>query len=320
MANALSISGKRTVFFCNGLEVPKEEAYENGRMLSYALGGVKVTVFHNRTDVSSYVDRTFSSDTTETFFSLSFDFAAQIQQSLTSKLSRAIVICHSDGANITRQAMEILTESACVSQVSIFSFGGATILEKRLASRVENYIFKSDYIALAGIALSSSSGTSSIPNKSVHVLPDPDKKHKHGFEKLIGHIEHMGRCHKFKSYQKHIIRVVQESLKPIDSGSRTKELEFREVPLTDMADFKVIFVKYHGKFKKLNHKRKAEGCNYERAKRQIVYLWNHKPELRHFILSELICASIQSSIEIDSTGRFIRLRKNGVGPKVFKIS
>ena len=37
---------------------------------------------------------------------------------------------------------------------------------------------------------------------------------------------------------------MQESLKPIDSGSRTKELEFREVPLPDMADFKVIFVKY----------------------------------------------------------------------------
>lgn len=147
------IPGK-TLMFCNGIMNNPDSALESARIISNAFSNRQVFVYHNPTTLEDYFES--KPEHIERQIDLAVYLSQEIKGFILSDRQRGIdnrEICvilfvHSHGAVVAERALSVL--EAEKQNIKIYSFGGATIIPNRLASRVQNFVFDEDLISDLG--------------------------------------------------------------------------------------------------------------------------------------------------------------------------
>jgi hypothetical protein len=145
----------KTLVFCNGIMNDFENAKNGALQISRAFGDKKVFVFHNPTTLGDYFDP--SLEQTADQINLGACLARKINEFIVQHREKNIPdeqICitlfvHSHGAVVTEKALAgvIAFEQKHKDKISVYSFGGATVIPKQLASNVHNYFIHEDLVA-----------------------------------------------------------------------------------------------------------------------------------------------------------------------------
>lgn len=142
-----SFQGK-TLMFCNGINNDLDDAKKNARIISEAFGGRQVVVCHNPTTANDIAEDFLGSKSNKEK-NLSILLGEKIIEFLTKNSRLLILFVHSHAALLAKKALKSL-DSNNREKVRVYSFGGITMIPKRLAIRVENYIFDEDIMAFFG--------------------------------------------------------------------------------------------------------------------------------------------------------------------------
>ena len=156
----VQVPGKK-VLFCNGIMNDQIAALESAKMLSSALGGRKVFVYHNSTGLRHYLDAKngeLERQTTDVARSLAKHIHAFVlanqEENVGDPDNCVALFVHSHGAVVAKKALEYLAELSKTAKdhVRVYAFGGATLIPNQLANEVHNYIFHEDIISDLGHA------------------------------------------------------------------------------------------------------------------------------------------------------------------------
>lgn len=146
-----------TIIYCNG--ICNNVAIEDQKIkfdaalgvIQKAFGESKVYAFNNPTDLNEYFSRGPEQRNREE------DIANQFVELIRQKLHDSnespdkpvIILAHSHGAWITKLALEKLSPQQR-DKLEVHGFGGVVMLPKALARKVNNYVYKQDYICRGG--------------------------------------------------------------------------------------------------------------------------------------------------------------------------
>lgn len=144
------------LIYCNGIESTIEQAVqEQGKLISDAFGGRGVTVVCNPTKVSHYFNlHTAEQDAFEN--SVADTLLQQIQDQMQgastmdrTERKKVILFAHSHGTQILLKALQKLSPEER-PYVTVYTFGGITMIPKNLAHKVEIYFNEGDIIGKSG--------------------------------------------------------------------------------------------------------------------------------------------------------------------------
>ncbi|MDX8430250.1 MAG: hypothetical protein SNF33_00335 (plasmid) [Candidatus Algichlamydia australiensis] len=133
------------IVFCNGIMNKPDEANASAESISNIFGGKRVIVKHNPTDFPSYLDFRVREDEEAR---LSRELAILINQLVEDK-DHLVLFAHSHGVVISDRALQQLSRPVR-RKIRVYTFGGASVIPKRLAGVAKNFVFKDDLIARVG--------------------------------------------------------------------------------------------------------------------------------------------------------------------------